>query len=103
MLQNMRKKDTEQFHIRPPRNVINRLDQLAKQFKRDTPNQVAVEILRDYVELWAAAEQTKHDTIRRQQEALTRAIKSEALRQPMHEAETEQLKKPDAQGKKIKK
>ena len=55
MLQNMSKKDTEQFHIRPPRTVINRLAELSKKFKRDTPNQVAVEILRDYMELWAAA------------------------------------------------
>lgn len=100
MLQNMRKKDTEQFHIRPPRDVINRLDELSKKFKRDTPNQVAVEILRDYVELWAAAEQTKYDTIVRQQEALTRAIRSEALRQPMHEADAGQARKPDAQRKK---
>lgn len=103
MLQNMSKKDTEQFHIRPPRTVINRLAELSKKFKRDTPNQVAVEILRDYMELWAAAEQTKYDTILRQQEALTRAIKSEALRQPMHEADVESAKKPDAQGKKIRK
>jgi spermidine/putrescine-binding protein len=100
MLQSMRKKDTEQFHIRPPRNVINRLNDLSKKFKRDTPNQVAVEILRDYVELWAAAEQTKYDTILRQQDALTRAIKSEALRQPMHDADVEQNKKHETQGKK---
>lgn len=99
MLQNMRKKDTEQFHIRPPRNVINRLVELSKKFKRDTPNQVAVEILRDYVELWATAEQTKYDTIVRQQEALTRAIQSEALRQPMHEADAGQIKKPDPRRK----
>lgn len=103
MLHNMRKKDTEQFHIRPPRNVINRLDELSRRFKRDTPNQVAVEILRDYMELWAAAEQTKYDTIIRQQEALTRAIKMEALQRPMHEAEAEQIKKPDAQRKKTRK
>jgi hypothetical protein len=102
MLQNMRKKDTEQFHIRPPRNLINQLDHLAKQFKRDSPNQVAVEILRDYVGLWAAAEQTKYDTILRQQEALTRAIRTEALRKPLHEAEAEaeQGKKPSSQEKK---
>lgn len=103
MLQNMAKKDTEQFHIRPPRAVINRLAELSKKFKRDTPNQVAVEILRDYMELWAAAEQTKYDTILRQQEALTRAIKSEALRHPLHEANAEQAKKSESQGKKIKK
>lgn len=102
MLETMAKKDTVTFHIRPPRNVINKLDALSKQFKRDSPNQVAVEILRDYIELWAAAEQAKYDTIVRQQEALTRAIKSEALRQPMHEADMEQSK-TDAQGKKSRK
>jgi hypothetical protein len=103
MLQNMAKKDTEQFHIRPPRTVINRLDALSKKFQRESPNQVAVEILRDYVELWAAAEQAKRDTILRQQEAVTRAIKAEVLRQPMHEAETEQGTKTETQGKKIRK
>jgi hypothetical protein len=42
MLRNMATKDTAQFHIRPPRDVINRLDDLARKYKRDSPNQVAV-------------------------------------------------------------
>lgn len=96
----MAKKDTEQFHIRPPRDVVNRLDVLSKRFRRDSPNQVAVEILRDYTDLWEAAEQAKHDTILRQQEAVTAAIKAEMLRRPMHRAEAESMVKPEAQGKK---
>jgi len=96
MLQrNMPKKDNATFFLRPPRDVINRLDELSKKFKRDSPNQVAVEILRDYAELWAAAEQAKYDTILRQQEAVTRAIKAEALRQPLHEAVAEHGKKSE--------
>lgn len=89
MLRSMAKKDTQQFHIRPARDVVNRLESLAKRFKRDSANQVAVEILRDYCELWAAAEQAKYDTIMRQQEAVTRAINAEALRKPLHEAKAE--------------
>lgn len=100
MLRSMAKKDTEQFHIRPPREVINRLDQLSRRFKRDSPNQVAVEILRDYTDLWEAAEQAKYDTILRQQEAVTKAIKAETLRRPIHSAETEPEPKPQAHGKK---
>lgn len=84
----MAKKDTEQLHIRPPRSVINRLDELSRKYKRDSGNQVAVEILRDYIELWATAEQAKHDTILRQQQAVTRAIEQEAFRRPIHSAQT---------------
>lgn len=100
MLRNMANKDTAQFHIRPTRHVINRLDELSRKFKRDSPNQVAVEILRDYTELWAAAEQAKYDTIIRQQEAVTRAIKAETLRQPLHEAVAEHGKKSEALARK---
>lgn len=85
----MAKKDTQQFHIRPSREVVNRLEKLSEKFDRDSANQIAVEILRDYADLWEAAEQTKRDTILRQQEALTRAIQAEALRRPIHEAAAE--------------
>ncbi len=70
------KKDTHPFHLRPLRDVTNRLDALAKRFKRESANQIAVEILRDYSELWAAAEQAKLDTIKRQTEVVTQAIKT---------------------------
>lgn len=94
MLHSMPKKDTTQFHIRPPREVLNRLEELARRFKRDSANQVAVEVLRDYSELWASAEQAKYDTILAQQEAVTRAIKAESLRRPIHRGETETVRAP---------
>lgn len=90
----MPKKDTVQFHIRPARAVVNDLEALSKRFKRDSANQVAAEILRDYSQLWAAAEQAKLDTIERQTDAVTRAIREEALRGTLHEAKADPDAKP---------
>jgi histone H3/H4 len=61
----MQKKDTAQFNLRPPRRVISRLTELSQKFKRDA-TQVAVEVLEEYTELWAEAEQAKRDTISQQ-------------------------------------
>lgn len=85
MLRPMPKKDTAQFNLRPARELVNRLAELSQRFKRDSANQVAVEILRDYIELWADAEQAKYDTIRQQQERFSAMIKGELLRHPLHE------------------
>ena len=86
----MKKKDTVQFHLRPLRDLVNRLEDLSKRFKRESANQIAVEILRDYAELWAAAEQTKQEVIVRQTEAVTKVIREEALRGTLIPATTEQ-------------
>lgn len=95
----MAKKDTVQFHIRPHRAVVNELEELSKRFKRDSANQVAVEILRDYSELWANAEQAKLDVITRQTEAVTKAIREEALRGHLHPAKAETVTTPIAKRK----
>jgi hypothetical protein len=97
----MPKKDTEQLHLRPPRELINRLSELAVQFKKESANQVAVEVLREYLEFWARAEQAKYDTILQQKRAVTGALKAAMLRLPLHGADAEALnQRPEAQGKK---
>ena len=88
----MPRKDNVQFHVRPSRAVVNQLEELAKRFKRDSANQVAAEILRDYSTFWAAAEQAKLEVIREQTEAVTRAIQEQALRGTLVEAKAEDLK-----------
>lgn len=50
---------TEQLNIRPRSAVVNRLETLAEKFKGDKvrKNEVAVEILEQYTDLWEAAEE----------------------------------------------
>lgn len=95
----MAKKDTGQFNLRPPRELVNRLAALAVEFRRDAPTQIAVEILQEYTELWAEAEQAKRDAIERQQSAMRRAIKQEMLKLPLHKAATETGKKEETRRK----
>lgn len=94
----MAKKDTVQFNLRPPREVIRRLDELAHQYGFVAATEVAVEVLQYYTDLWAAAEQAKRDAIKNQHEALRRAIQSEMLKLPIKQATTES--RTQAQGKK---
>jgi len=88
----MPKKDTVQFHIRPLRSVVNDLERLAKEYQRESANQVAVEILRDYKELWAAAEKKKLEVILEQTAAVRQAIRDQALRGTLHHAKAEEAK-----------
>ena len=96
----MPKQDTEQLHLRPRREIINRLHELAEKFKKPSGNQVAVEVLEEYLEFWAKAEQAKYDTIRHQRNAIDGAVKAAMLTLPLHGAEAESTSKPQAHGKK---
>jgi hypothetical protein len=55
----MKKKvETEQLNVRPLKSTIERLGELAERYKGDKgrKNEVAVEILEQYADLWEAAE-----------------------------------------------
>lgn len=84
----MPKKDTTPMQIRPLRETSNRLHKLAEAFKKESGNQVALEIIEEYLEFWVQAEQAKRDTITQQQLALQGAIKA-ALTRPLRDAVTE--------------
>lgn len=62
--------DTVQFLLRPKRELAKRLDTLAKQFRRKSGNQVAVEILEQYTDFYAQAEQAKQDVLTQQKELI---------------------------------
>lgn len=91
-------KNNKGWQIRPDRDLLKRLNQLAVKFKRDTPNKLAVEILTDCVDIWEEAAQAFEDTIkRRAQEG--QAIKNAMLGRLLN-ADTGPNTQLDAQGKK---
>lgn len=78
-------KDTKGFFLRPERGLINRLAQLREEFKKGSANQVAVEIINEYIEFWAEAERAKQEVIEKQRERFSK-MKEEMLRLPLVEA-----------------
>jgi hypothetical protein len=89
----MNTKDNKGFFIRPPRELINRLEKASREFKKNSANQVAVEVLDEYLDAWI-----KIETIRRQaRDEQQRGF--EAMRQRLHEATTAPATKPLAKRK----
>lgn len=79
-------KDNQPLQIRPSRELLKRLDDLTLKFKRESTNKLAVEILRDCVDMWEKASQAFEDTLTKQaQEALK--IKNAMLNRTIFEAE----------------
>lgn len=74
------KKDTVQFLTRPKREFVTRLDELAKEYKRESGNQLMVEIAEMYTEMWIEMEQARRVIFNEQwarlQKTLTLPIKS---------------------------
>jgi inorganic triphosphatase YgiF len=94
----MPKKDTGQIHLRPQRRILNRLDELAEKFQRESANQVAVEILDHYMEHWAQLEQARLDA-KAEQARRFEQMRLALLKSPLRIAATDPLKE-EAQGKK---
>lgn len=94
----MENKDNKGFFIRPERELINRLHHLSKEFKTQTANKIAVEVINEYLDLWAEAERAKRKVIATQKES--RRPKGDALRRPIHEASALPSSKPQTHGKK---
>lgn len=76
------RKDTVQFLTRPKRKLVARLDELARQFDRESGNQLMVEIAEMYTEMWLEMEKARramHDEQwARLRKGLTLPIKSAA-------------------------
>lgn len=53
------RKDTVQFLTRPKRKLVARLDELAKQYDRESGNQLMVEIAEMYTEMWLEMEKAR--------------------------------------------
>ncbi|HXG65471.1 MAG TPA: hypothetical protein VNO70_10200 [Blastocatellia bacterium] len=54
------------FRLRASVELLDEIAKLAQKYGRRSSNQVMVEILENYKDLWAAAEQAKMDEIARQ-------------------------------------
>lgn len=89
----MAKKDTQGFFLRPERDLVNRLEKLKDEFEKGSANQVAVEVIKDYIDFWAEAERAKKK-VRVLQEAQFSRMRHEILTQPLVKAETEITSKP---------
>lgn len=50
------KANTEQLNLRPPSKLVNKLSQLAREFKGEEfkRTEIAVEVLTEYIDLWEA-------------------------------------------------
>lgn len=67
---------TEQFLLRPSDDLIERLRKAARMYKRASGQQVALEVIDQYLDFWERAEDKKLQEINRQRESLdTRLLK----------------------------
>lgn len=94
-------KDNKPFQIRPPRHLVNKLETLAAKHKRESANQLAVEILNDTVEIWAAAMKAYDEALLQQLER-AQGMKDKML-QPLRSAQAEQPNTPEVHGRKSRK
>src|SRR5688572_28298433 len=76
-------KDNKVFCIRAPRELINRLEKAAREFKKSSANQVAVEVIDGYLDAWIKIETIRLQAREEQQRGF------EAMRQHLLEATTE--------------
>jgi hypothetical protein len=86
----MPKKDTVPMQIRPLRELSNRLHKLAETYKKESGNQVALEVIEEFLDAWTKAEQAKRLVIQQQNDAVDGAIKAAMLTRPMHGVLTEE-------------
>jgi hypothetical protein len=94
----MAQKDNKPLQIRPSRPLINRLDALATRFKRESANQLAVEIIRDCIAIWEEAAQAAEDVYsKHREEAL--ALKDAMLKGTLYDAKAESTTTPAAKRK----
>jgi hypothetical protein len=92
------KKDTVQFLTRPRRELVARLDDLARQYKRESGNQLMVEIAEMYTEMWIEMEKARRAMFNEQWARLQKA-----LTLPIKLAEAEPETKQQTHGRKSRK
>lgn len=90
-----KKTDTVTVITRPTRTFVARLENLARQYKRQSLNQLMVEIAEMYTDMWIELEKARLDAYEQQWEKV-----KQTLRLPMHHAEAELDNKPQAHRKK---
>jgi predicted DNA-binding protein len=61
---------TDQFLLRPSVELIEKLKALADRYSKSSGQQVAVEIIEQYVDFWEEAEEAKQAVIKRQRAAV---------------------------------
>ena len=59
---------TTQVNVRMPEDLVKKLEQAAQKYRRRSFNQVALEIIEDYLEFWIQAEEVKQGFIAQQRE-----------------------------------
>lgn len=94
----MATKDNKGFFIRPPRELVNKLERAAQEFKKSSANQVAVEILAAYLDSWREIEQIRKDAEAAQHQRFE-AAKIELLQQRLVPARAEPDTKSSAKRK----
>lgn len=92
-----KQKDTVSVITRPTRTLMSRWDALARQFDRESANQLMVEIAEMYTDMWVELENARLDMYKQQWERMRRTLKL-----PLHEAAAEPDKKPRAHIKRSK-
>jgi hypothetical protein len=97
LLSTMEKKDTDQLLLRPDRQLINRLRALAKEFRKPSGNQIALEVVTEYLDLWVQRETEDREARIARKERYNK-IKQEMLN-PLLEIEPKSTKKPAAKRK----
>lgn len=74
---------------------MSRWEGLARQYKRESANQLMVEIAEMYTDMWVELENARLDTYKQQWERMRRTLKL-----PLHSGEAEANTNSRAQGKK---
>ncbi len=68
----MSKDDIEQMNVRLPKAVIGRIDRLAQKYGRRSRNQVASEVIEQYLDFWEEIEQAKLEALKHQRAGLVK-------------------------------
>ena len=68
----MSKDDLEQMNVRLPKAVIGRIDRLAQKHGRRSRNQVASEVIEQYLDFWEEIEQAKLEALKQQRTGLVK-------------------------------
>jgi hypothetical protein len=62
-------KKRNQVNLRMTEEMVNKLESAVLKYKQRSLNQVALEILEDYMDFWIQAEEVKHKFIEQQRQA----------------------------------
>ena len=68
----MIKDDFEQMNVRLPKAVLTRIDRLAEKYGRRSRNQVASEVIEQYLDFWEETEQAKREALKQQRAGLVK-------------------------------